>query len=488
MEEIIDEYRPNMKKNLFEEFEPSSQQDWIEQAIKDLRGKDFQQTLISKTFDGIEIKPFYGISDVPVFEPIKSFQNKINSKPEIPGINPRIWSNVFKLPFGGDDKSGNKLILDALMNGCDALLLEVDENTDFEKLLQHVEIPFIQVFLKPTLSADLIAIWKNFELWFNEGGWEKAKLSGGMTWDVMASLFAKNEAIEKRLEMTKELIEHSAKFPDFFPLAIDFTVYHEAGGTTLQELTFGFGAYIELVDQLAKKGLKSSELIQNTFILLSAGAEYFEQISKIRAARIFFTRLTALYGVQLKPEDIRIFCQSSSWTKSKMDVYSNLLRNTTEAMAAILGGCNCLNIKPHDEVMNRPNAFSLRMARNVSNILKEESYFDKVVDPVAGSYFIESLTMEILNHLKTELELLENSGGWLRSYQNRAIQNTVKDSRIRKQEMLFNSEIVKIGVNKYLIPDEDVRLSDEERTKELDWQLLASRESILLEKERLKKA
>lgn len=471
-----------MQKNLFEDFDPVSKEQWIEQAIKDLKGKDFHQMLVTETFDGIEILPFYTQEDNLSFKSLNTYQNKINPEPDVPGLSPRLWSNVF-CPSEADPKIGNKLILEALMNGCDALLLEVSAKTDFEELLKNVKIPYIQLFLKPRQGINPVEVVNNLIAWLEKKEWGKEQLKGALLWDGISNLLQKKGKLKDRVISAKILLKNLEAFPNFSALSLDFSIYHEAGGSTVQELKYAFSAFIELLDQLTEEGLEAEKVFKKTMLLLSVGSRYFEEISKIRATRIFFDALAQLYQVCLNPEEIKIFCQTSTWTKSRIDIYTNILRNTTESMSAILGGCNALWVRPHDEVLGISTPFSLRMARNVSNILKEESFLDKVVDPVAGSYFMENLIYQILENLRSEVASIEIAGGWWKIYSDHSLQQSVKASRKKRQEGVLNGGYTKVGANKYRSDIEGKSLESKLSIGEADWQLLGARETGLLEGE-----
>src|SRR5690606_31591717 len=139
------------------------------------------------------------------------------------------------------------------------------------------------------------------------------------------------------------------------------------------------------------RGCDKEEVFRDLFLLTAVGSNYFMEIAKLKTFRVIGTQLALLYKVDLAPRDLHLFAESSYWSKCKTEPYNNLLRNTTEAMSAIIGGCNALIIEPHDKYSQSPQGFSKRMARNISSILKEECYFDKVIDPAAGSYYIENL-------------------------------------------------------------------------------------------------
>lgn len=469
-----------MKNNLFDDFDPISKSQWIEQATKDLKGKDFREALVSETLDGIKIWPFYTAEDAVISKDLKVYQNKFHPAPKIPGLSPRVWSNVLFVSET-DTKEGNKQILEGLMNGCDALFLQVSANTDLDTLLKNVEIAYIQLYIKPEEGVCPTDVMNNLLKWAKTKGFDKEQLNGGLLWDPLSVLLKVEGKLEEKINVAKSLIKGLSEFPDFSALTLDFSVYHEAGGTVLDELKYTFAGFIELLDKLTEMGMQSEAIFKNTMLRFSVGARYFEEISKVRTARIFYEALAQLYSVNFPTEDIKVFCQSSTWTKSGLDVYTNMLRNTTEGMAAILGGCNALWIRPHDEVTGITTAFSRRMSRNISNILKEESYLDKVVDPVAGSFFIESLTAHLLDKLKAELLIIEQQGGWYKMFSDKSMQETIKGRRNKRQVEVLNGEVVKIGANRYRQDKDVLRFTVNDEIQEADWQLFGARETELLE-------
>jgi len=172
--------------------------------------------------------------------------------------------------------------------------------------------------------------------------------------------------------------------------------------------------------------------------------------------------------------------QTSFWTKTLSDPDTDMVRNTTEAMAGIIGGANALYVLPHDIGGGNPSPLSKRMARNVSNILKEESYLDKVLDPVAGTFYIENLIISIFQKVKESLNNIERKGGWWPCYESGFIQKEVKALRNLKMECVSEGKRTKTGVNKYTIRKET---TNQKRTviEEEDWALLPCRESMLAE-------
>ena len=466
-----------MKINLFEDFPKHSKEDWMAQIIKDLKGKDYEKTLTSVTEDGIKIEPIYTIEDRKGLEVLDSFRNRVNPESLIPGMPPRIWANVCSFE-GTNEKSMNGEILDALLNGADALLLHLSGEEDLEVMLEGVQAQYIQIFLSP--KEDPIKVFKQFLDWINRNKWPQESILGGILWDGFA--FSLTNKIEKKIivDTAVSLLQLGEELTAFKLFSINSAIYHDSGASSVQELAFGLSAWVDLIDAMVEEGFYPNEIIQKTVFRLAVGTDYFIEIAKLKAARVLINRLIRLYQVEIPAEDIFIFVQTSFWTKTMWDTETNMVRNTTEAMTGILGGANALYVLPHDIPSGYSGLLSQRMARNVSNILKEESYFDKILDPVSGSYFIENMILAIFQKVKEYMETIEGKGGWWTCYESCFIQNEVRTRRNIKMKQVLEGEKTKIGVNKYIFKKENFPKPNAFPVEE-SWQLLPFRESMSVE-------
>lgn len=459
-----------MKKSIFEPFPPSSKDEWLTQAIRDIRGKDYQKTLTSLTPDGIRIHPYYAMEDrVPG---LAGYHNSFHPASESPGLSARLWANVAAFEIK-DEKSSNKDILHALMNGVDGIVLKTKGDVTWETLLEGVEISYIKIYLEPLEKPN--DVWESFKAWIVAKEVQHSELQGGIIWDGFAKALEFREDRENLIEQSAYLIKSANDYPNFRPVSIRFSCYHKAGATAVLELGYGFASLVELADSLSMRGLSAQEVFSSCLVCMEAGSDFFAEIAKIKAARVFFHQLATLYGLSIDPESIEIMAGTSHWTKTSWDLQSNFLRNTTEAMAAILGGCNALLVGTHDF---SDSGSSLRMARNISNILKEEAFFDKVVDPAAGSYYVEALVQEILEKTKSKLLDIEKQGGWYGAYDTLTMQAQIRAVRTNRMQAVLEGKSSKIGLNKYALAENRPRL---ELPTEESWQLVPWRESLMFE-------
>ena len=467
-----------MKNKLLDDFKHTSKEEWIAQAVKDLKGKAFDDTLVKHTLEGIKIQPFYTVEDLPHDSGLSEFHHRLNPKPSVPGIAPRVWSNVVRIA-SIDEKAGNEILLDSLQNGADAIVLELDGNEDLSVLLKDLQPAYINLFLEPT--DDPIPVFSKFKDWLSAENHDFSDINGGIIWDGAVQYLTKGRDRKNITQTCKILLSMGQELPNFRTLTLQCSHYHNAGSSIVQELAFSLSYFIDVVDELSAEGISPEEIFGNLILQTAVGSDYFLEMTKIKVLRILIQNLASLYQVEQSPEDIFIYAQTSYWTKSGVDVQTNLLRNTTEAMSAILGGCNALEVLRHDVVSKEMGEFSLRMARNVSNILKEESYLDQVLDPVAGSYFMESLIAEIFENAKEKLLEIEQLGGWWQAADQNIIQNEVKSVREKQQQMVLEGSLTKVGVNKYLSDVKEGLQLEDPIANESESQLKFNRQSFLKE-------
>lgn len=401
-------------------FTPVDKQAWIDQAKKDLKGEDFEKGLITPTKEGFPLFPFYTAEDSQALGWVKSYENQVHPPSINPGLPPRVWANVVEIS-GGDEKMVNREIRFVLDNGADGLIMEISGKEDLDVIFNGVLPEYIQLWIKP-VSAPGKCLKAFFE-WVSSQAVDNDRINGGLLWDSFT--LDHQDKLEDQLEEILMVHELSKPFPGFKSICVDTSLYHNAGATAVQETGYGLAALVELIDGLTKRGVKAKAIFQDMFLKSAVGSHYFMEIAKLKTFRIAFHQLADLYQVAISPEDIHLFATSSPWNKATMEPENNLVRNTSEAMAAIIGGCNTLFIEPHDKGFKNPDDFSKRMARNISIILREESYFDIILDPAAGSYYVENLVHSIQEHAVRLLQTVEKNGGWYKLYLDNKIQEEI---------------------------------------------------------------
>lgn len=231
----------------------------------------------------------------------------------------------------------------------------------------------------------------------------------------------------------------------FFPIMVDASIYHDAGAGIILESALTISAAVNYIDQLTEKGISPTDAFHSIFYSISVGPSYITEMAKLRALRIILKQVGLAYKIPFDEITPFIHVTNSQFYHSKIEENNNILRYTTAAMSAIIGGCNALTVVPH--TINKTNQDAERLAQNCVNILQNEAYFGKVNDPVAGSYSIETLTENIRAaawHLFLEIE---SKGGIMAYHQSGDLKNALEKSWIEKQKIFENK--VMVGVNKY---------------------------------------
>ncbi len=453
-------------------FEDSTYSDWLDQVKQDLKGKDFEKTLTSTVWDQIKIEPFYfkekGKED--------SHAILFNQPSPYPGQNPRIWSNLVSI-YPEDEKTANQEILHVLENGAEGLVLHLTGTENLNQILKGVMTEYIQLYFNPI--GEFKALTLQIQNWMESLHLRTDMLHGGIFWSPTSSLFMGKESMKNEIPNAVYLINHFKEFQNFYPVTIDFARYANAGGNGIQELTYGLGEMVEILVSLVDHGVSLSQALPHMAFLVSAGEQHFAEIAKLKALRILISELALNLGSHLAPDSFHFIVSTSLWTKSKIDQNSNLIRQTYEAMSGILGGANAIWVRPVNEVAASER--EKRIARNVSIILREESYLDKIMDPATGSYFLDRLQQDIYEKVLAELEELEKAGGWDSNFRSGEIHAQIRSTRNTIQKLVLQGEKNMVGVNKYKHKADKVESLAPETLAEKDFELLPSRASYLVE-------
>ncbi|WP_194776531.1 methylmalonyl-CoA mutase family protein [Pararhodonellum marinum] len=389
-----------MTQILFSAFPKQDKSDWLALAQNDLKGQDVEKTL-SKTYPhNLTIQPFYTEEDLPVIPiPHHAFHSLIDDE----GISPRVWYNAVLID-ATNEKSGNEEILMVLNQGADALILEMDEETDLDVLLNKVLLAYIELWIKPKNRP--LDVMRHFFGWIKKQHVDKSDLRGGLLWDSFEGSLSDQPILLENVDIYLE----GKPFPNF--KCTTMMDRHFNNLDHVSQISYSLAGVIEKIDMLNQQGCSTGDLLKDFCLQMTVGNSYFLEMAKIKAVRLGIFRLAQTYGSDLKPEDFKLFVQTNPGSETEAQAEDNLVRNTTQAMSAILGGANTLHVKPHDGNFREPSVFSKRMARNTSTILREESHLDKVIDPMAGSYFLDRLTEDMLELAWDHLVHLENEGGW----------------------------------------------------------------------------
>ncbi len=418
-----------MSQSITYNFDPVSAAAWKQKIQVDLKGADYNKSLLTQTNEGITIKPFYHGDDF--------------KKLEIPTHNSDviICENIW-VSF---EKKANKKALDVLNRGANAIKFTCTKPFDiailFDNLLQnttafHFDFKFIDVDFLLSLNDFL----KNETVYFNIDCIGNYAHTGN---------WRKNQSQD--FEQVKNIIQ---KYPTRNTLGIDATIYQNAGANTVQQIAYSLAHANEYLSEF---GGSIAPYIQFN---LAIGSNYFFEIAKLRALRYLYPLICKEYGIETTTQ---LFCEPSLRNKTIYDYNVNLLRTTTECMSAILGGAQTISNQPYDRLFNKTNEFGERIARNQLIILKEESYFNNAQHIANDSYYIESLTKQIAEKALAIFKEIEKSGGFLKQLKQGTIQRKIAENDKKEQEQFDTGALVLLGSNKYPNP-----LDQMKNTLELD--------------------
>jgi len=432
-----------MKNQHFQEFISHTKKEWKQQVIKDLKGKDFDENITWIIDENIRINAYCDGEDLHQM-PLKSIQQSQNQ-----GIK-RTWNYREIIKFKSEEET-NALIISLLDKGANSFLLIINGECECEfevkKLLRNIKISAVPFFFKVENNALRLVNELQIVAPYH---WK-----GGIENDILGRYFTSGIYDINEWKAMKEILVKVQKFPSFKTFIINGNIFHNAGANVAQEVSFTLASAIETIDRISNQNIDLLVIIKNIEFSISIGTNYFVEIAKIRSLKFLWNKIL-LEGYGLAQENIpppTVHCVTSSFFNSSNSPHTNILRATTEAMSAIIGGCDSLSVRAFDETYQESDEFSSRIARNISTILREESYLDKVIDPSSGSYLIENLTFEIAENSFKLLKEVEIKGGIVEAFKHNFIQNEIKRSVENQRNELFSHKKIMVGVNKFTIDE-----------------------------------
>lgn len=426
------------KEKLFEQFPPVTTREWMDKIHTDLKGADFNKKLVWKITEGLEVKPFYRMEDIENLMYINTLPGEF---PFIRGskIKNNNWYVRQNIEVS-DYSDANRKALTILTKGIDSLGFIINDpesvnEMNFRNLLNDIQIENIEInFLCNGKAKEILDHISGIA---TERGLDKENIHGGIEADPIGRLIVNGKLcvpVEAGFDYLASLTGSSSVFSNLRTVHLNAAYFNNTGADIVQELAFGISMGSEYLTQLAQRGLSVDVAASKIRFSFGTGSDYFPEIGKLRAARLLWSVVTnGFKPANYESIKMDIHCVTSKWNKTVNEPYVNMLRTQTEAMSAILGGTNSLTVEPFDIVFRQPDEFSERIARNQQLILKEESYFDKVADPAAGSYYIENLTILIAESAWKLFLEIEDQGGFLLSLDSGFIQKKLTESAGRRK-------------------------------------------------------
>ncbi|MCB1758430.1 MAG: methylmalonyl-CoA mutase, partial [Gammaproteobacteria bacterium] len=316
-------------------------------------------------------------------------------------------------------------------------------------------IPLDKVSVSMTMNGAVLPVMASYIVAAEEQGVAPELLSGTLQNDILKEFMVRNTYIyppEPSMRIVADIIGYTAeKMPKFNSISISGYHMQEAGATCVQELAFTIADGLEYVRAALAKGLKVDKFAPRLSFFFAIGMNFFMEVAKLRAARVLWSELMEEHFQPMDPRSrmLRTHCQTSGVSLTAKDPYNNVIRTTIEAMAAVLGGTQSLHTNAFDEALALPTDFSARIARNTQLVLQEETGITKVVDPLAGSYYIESLTNEMVVAARRLIDEVEELGGMTKAVISGMPKLRIEEAAALRQARIDRGDEVIVGVNKY---------------------------------------
>ncbi|AGI66852.1 methylmalonyl-CoA mutase 1 large subunit MutB [Octadecabacter antarcticus 307] len=461
-----------------------SKKEWAERAQAELRGRPLDD-LTWKTIEGIDVQPVYGADDLEGLDHLGSLPGEAPftrgvkatmyaGRPwtirQYAGFSTAEESNAFYRKALAAGQQGVSVAFDlATHRGYDSdhprvvgdvgkAGVAIDSVEDMKVLFDS--IPLDKVSVSMTMNGAVIPILASFIVAGEEQGHDRSVLSGTIQNDILKEFMVRNTYVyppEPSMQLVADIIEFTAnEMPKFNSISISGYHMQEAGANLVQELAFTLADGREYVRTAIARGMDVDKFAPRLSFFFAIGMNFFMEAAKLRAARLLWSRIMAEFEPKSeKSSMLRTHCQTSGVSLQEQDPYNNVVRTAYEAMSAVLGGTQSLHTNALDEAMSLPTDFAARIARNTQLILQEETGVTNVVDPLAGSYYVEKLTADLADAAWEIILEVEEMGGMTKAVASGMPKLRIEESAAKRQAMIDRGQEVIVGVNKYRLDKEE---------------------------------
>lgn len=424
------------KEKLFNQFLPISSKEWKQKIQAELKGADYNETLVWESLEGIKVKPFYHYDE---------FENNIPI--ETQNTQFKILQNIFVK----DIAKSNAKAVDTLNRGAESIRFTIENDTvSISELMQNLPLENVKYYFN--LQFLSVEYAKQLNTFAKENNADFTILL-----DPINQLEKDGNWYENLESDFNQLNEMASQVSIPF-LAINSGIYQNAGANSTQQLAYTLAHVNEYFNRINWTNVSSSAVENSQLITIeiSVGSNYFFEIAKLRALRLLFNTLAKEYNSNF---ECHIIATPTKRNKTLYDYNVNMLRTTTECMSAVLGGADAVANLAYDAIYHKNNEFGDRISRNQLLILKNESYFDKVNNPADGSYYIETLTEQLAERALDLFKNIEANGGLITQLIEGTIQRKITESAQKEQELFNTGKEVLLGTNKY--PNKNDRMKDD---------------------------
>ncbi|MCQ2351533.1 MAG: methylmalonyl-CoA mutase small subunit [Paludibacteraceae bacterium] len=442
------------KLNFLADFPAITTEQWMAKITEDLKGADFNKKLVWRTPEGFNVMPFYRQENL---EGLQTTESAPGQFPFVRGVKEsnvwRVRQNINVKQLGAAD--ANKKALDILTKGVDSLGFKLSAEelsaSYIATLLKGIDAEKVELNFKVCMhkTAELVDLLCEF---FKNNGFDAAKVQGSINVDPIKRMLRKGRkySAAEVSEFIATAVKAGEKLPKFRTVGVNPKVFCNAGVYATQELGYALAWGNQYMEMLTEAGIDAKEAGCAIKFNFGIGGNYFMEIAKFRAARLLWAKIVEAYKPSCNcAAKMCIHAVTSTFNKTLFDAHVNLLRSQTEAMSAALGGVCSMTVRPFDITYKAADDFSERIARNQQLLLKEESHFDKVVDPAAGSYYLENLTAMVAEQAWKIFLEIQNGGGFFAAVENGSIVNAVKEIAAGRMKAVASRKETLLGTNQF---------------------------------------
>ena len=439
------------KEKLFSEFTAPTTQEWLDKIEVDLKGADFQKRLVWRTNEGFNVQPFYRREDLA----------NLKTPDALPGEFPFVRGNkkdsnewYIRQNIKVDDPvEANKKALDILNKGVDSLGFRFGGDkvsAEFiETLLKDIRLDIVEVSYR-TCPKHALELAELLVTYFEKQGYDKEKIVGGVGFDPIDKMLQKGKDTTPLLEVMPKLVDKLKDYPNLRCVMVHSDTLNNAGAYIVQELGYALAWGNEYLQQLVDAGVDVDTAAKSIKFYMGISENYFMEIAKFRAARLLWAQIVKQYEPKCDCAcKMVINASTSTYNQTVFDSYVNLLRSQTEAMSAALGGVHSMVVTPFDAPYEQATDFSERIARNQQLLIKEESHFDRIVDPSAGSYYIEHLTDALAQEAWKLFLKIEDEGGFLAAVKAGTVQDDINATNQKRHGDAAKRKEFILGTNQF---------------------------------------
>ncbi len=464
--------------DLKKDFPPNTYEQWKAAAEALLKGAPFEKKLITRTYEGIDLQPIYNKDDIKDLPHLKQFPGAgtFIRGTQASGYTQRAW-NISQELTNNTPEELNQIALSALEEGQSELNIPKAQNgrqvfhslEDMRIAFSGIHLEMISLFFQPETSV--LPLASLLFAYAREKGLKKEELTGCIGSDPLGELASKGtlpiSLDQSYWEMAALTAYAIKKSPQLQTILVQGHPYHESGGSAVQEIAFSIATGIDYIRNLQKLGFELDEIAPRFRFSLSIGSNYFMEIAKLRSFRHLWAQIIKAFGGAPESASTHIHSRTANWNKTLFDPYVNVLRGTTEAFSAIVGGCDGLHVSPFDQVIRTPDEQSRRIARNTQIILQEECDMTHVIDPAGGSSYIEWLTDQISQKAWELLQEIESKGGMAQALSAGIPQKMISAIAQKRDQNISRRKDVFVGTNMYANATEEPLAQSQETSSDI---------------------